>query len=70
MKSTIRIKNDWDNQEPFIQLTLDTGNPNEGVDLADSALIHFVQLANNRGIELAYPLDSELPQIRLKPVVG
>lgn len=73
MKSTIRIKQDWGKQEPFIQLKLDVSNPNEEVDLADSTLIHFVQQANIRGIDLVFPKgnnDNSMPQIRLKtPIV-
>jgi len=69
MKSTIRVKQDWDKNEPYIQLKLDTANPNEEVDLADSTLIHFVQQANIRGIELNYTngnTENSMPQIRLK----
>lgn len=69
MKSTIRIKQDFDRNEPFIQLKLDTANPDQDVDLADSVLIHFVQLASNRGLELTYPegnSDNKIVQIRLK----
>lgn len=72
MKSTIRIKQDWEKNEPYIQLKLDTANPNEEVDLADSALIHFVQRANNLGLELVYQNsneDNRSPQIRLKEQV-
>lgn len=69
MKSTIRIKQDWEKNEPYIQLKLDMENPNEEVDLADSALIHFVQRANKLGLELVYQNgneDNRSPQIRLK----
>jgi len=70
MKSTIRIKQDFDKNEPFIQLKLDTGNTEQDVDLVDSVLIHFVELANHRGLELTYPngnSDNRIVQIRLKP---
>lgn len=70
MKSTIRIKQDFDRNEPFIQLKLDTANPDQDVDLVDSVLIHFVELASNRGLELTYPdrnNDYRIVEIRLKP---
>lgn len=69
MKSTIRVKQDWDNNEPFIQFKLETANPNDEVDLADSALIHFIQRAFVDGIDIVYQNNNEdnrMPQIRLK----
>lgn len=68
MKSTIRVKQDWQENEPYIQLKLDTANPNEDVDLADSALIHFVNRASSVGLKLVYPSKNEdirSPQIRI-----
>jgi len=63
MNSKIRIELNFDNFEPYIQLTLENGDTNDG------ALKHFVQQANMRGIELVYHnLDNSnnTPQIKLK----
>jgi hypothetical protein len=62
MNSKIIVEMDFDKKEPYLQIILDT---NSGV-LADKTLKHFIEEANQRGINVMYFTDNLNPQIRLR----
>lgn len=67
MNSKIRVQIDFDTKQPYIQIYHEFG-PN--YDLADETLKHFIERANQQGIEIIYPdfnQGNECPQIRLRP---
>lgn len=74
MKSTLRVDFCFDTNEPFIQVKIPNTDTHYGVDvdvildLADKTLKSFLEQANNRGLQLVYPIgnsDNRSPQIRL-----
>lgn len=52
MNSKIRVDFDFYNQDPYIQLTLESG------DLNDKALKRFVEEVSSRGVELVFYSDN------------
>lgn len=75
MKSKVLVDFDFNQNEPFIQITLASTETHHMVDvdtkldLADKALKSFVEQANIRGIEIIYPEgrnNNSSPQIRVK----
>lgn len=65
MKSTIRVKHDYDLNEPYLQLRLEGYNEDDA-DGRDENLKNFVETANNSLLYIFYGgAGSGLPQIRV-----
>ena len=66
MKSKLNVEFDFDNSQPYIQLMLDTHNPDERNDMRDTVLKNFVERANKSGIVVLYDgMDNNAPQLRI-----
>lgn len=65
MKSTIRVKHDYDLNEPYLQLRLE-GYNDDDADGRDENLKNFVETANNSLLYIFYGgAGNGLPQIRV-----
>lgn len=65
MKSTIRVKHDFNRNEAYLQVRIDGVNEEDG-DMKDEHLAHFVQRSNGSLMYTQYDGGGEyLPQIRI-----
>lgn len=66
MNSKIRVEHDFDTNESFIQLTLESG------DNSDKTLKNFVNQVSDRGIELIWTKNNDddtiIAQLRPKAI--
>lgn len=69
MKSKILVENDFDRNEPYFQLIIDSVvPPDQQPDMRDTCLKRFVEMASRFGLEVYWPdsLGPNSPQLRIK----
>jgi len=69
MKSKIRVEFDFDNKQPFIQVSLAENNePGTENDMRDQMLKNFIETVKETGIEVMFPSKNNNPIIELRPM--